>query len=142
MIDYYGSKLKRFDRETQQLYLLCYLQERAEKNSERLADGLVYHIRKVHQQAKIFAKDSAYQDWEGAAANVSKAAELLHLFIDDTIDEKKPFGVIKRKALRLLKSREIESLCLYLNKQKRALNDYHWEYYDRQRMFYDHSSCA
>lgn len=135
MIDYYGSKLKRFDRETQQLYLLCYLQERAEKNSERLADGFVYHIRKVHQQAKIFAKDSAYQDWEGAAANVSKAAELLNLFIDDTIDEKKPFGVIKRKALRLLKSREIESLCLYLNKQKRALNDYHWEYYDQQKMW-------
>ncbi|MCP4236008.1 MAG: Tn3 family transposase, partial [Aestuariibacter sp.] len=133
MVDYYGSKLKRFDRSTQQLYLLCYLQERAEQNSERLADGFVYHTRKVHEQAKLYAKDAAYRDWEGAAANISKAAELLHLFIDDSIDEKQPFGAVKRKAQKLLKSRDIESLCLYLSKQKRALDDYHWEYYDQQK---------
>lgn len=135
MVDYYGSKLKRFDRPTQQLYLLCYLQERAEQNIERLADGFVYHIRKVHEQAKVYAKDAAYRDWEGAAANVSKAAELLHLFIDDSIDEKQPFGAVKLQAQELLKSRDIESLCLYLNKQKRALDDYHWEYYDQQKHF-------
>ena len=134
MVDYYGSKLKRFDRFTQQLYLLCYLQERAEQNSERLVDGFVYHTRKVHEQAKVYAKEAAYRDWEGAAGNVSKAAELLHLFIDDSIDEKQSFGVVKHQALELLKSSDIESLCLYLNKQKRALDDYHWEYYDKQKV--------
>lgn len=133
MVDYYGSKLKRFDRFTQQLYLLCYLRERVEKNLERLADGFVYHTRKVHEQAKVYAKDAAYRDWEGAAANISKAAELLHLFIDDSIDDKQPFGAVKWEAQKLLKSRDIESLCLYLNKQKRVLDDYHWEYYDQQK---------
>lgn len=133
MVDYYGSKLKRFDRSSQQLYLLCYLQGRAEKNIEHLADGFVYHLRKVHEQAKVFAKDSAYRDWEGAAANVSKAAELLHLFIDDSIDEKQPFGAVKHHALELLKGRDIEALCLYLKKQKRAIDDYHWEFYDQQK---------
>lgn len=133
MVDYYGSKLNRFERSTQQLYLLCYLQKRAEQNAERLADGFIYHIRKVRDQAKVYAKDAAFRDWEGAAANVSKAAELLHLFIDNTIDEKNPFGEVKNKAQKLLKSREIESLCLYLNKQKRTLSDYHWDYYDQQK---------
>jgi len=104
MVDYYGSKLKRFDRFTQQLYLLCYLRERVEKNLERLADGFVYHTRKVHEQAKVYAKDAAYRDWEGAAANISKAAELLHLFIDDSIDDKQPFGAVKWEAQKLLKS--------------------------------------
>lgn len=134
MVDYYGSKLKRFDRFSQQLYLLCYLQERAEQNIERLADGFNYHVRKVREQAKIYAKDAAYRDWEGAAANISKAAELLRLFIDDSIDEKQPFGTVKHQAQKLLRNREIESLCLYLNKQKRALDDYHWEYYDQQKL--------
>jgi len=135
MVDYYGSKLKRFDRSIQQLYLLCYLQERAEQNIERLVDGFVYHVRKMHEQAKVYAKAAAYRDWESAAANISKAAELLHLFVDDSIDEKQSFGAIKLKAQKLLKSRDIESLCLYLNKQKRALDDYHWEYYDQQKSF-------
>ncbi len=135
MVDYYGSKLKRFDRFTQQLYLLCYLQDRSEQNSERLADGFIYHTRKINEQARAYAKEAAYRDWEGAAANVSKAAELLHLFIDDTIDEKQSFKAVKDQALELLKSRDIESLCLYLNKQKRALDDYLWEYYDQQKAF-------
>jgi len=48
MVDYYSiTKLKRFDRVTQQLYLLCYLQERAKINIERLADGFIYHVRKL-----------------------------------------------------------------------------------------------
>ncbi len=60
MVDYYGSRFNRFERSTQLLYLLCYLQERAEQNAERLADGFVYHIRKVHDQAKAYAKDAAF----------------------------------------------------------------------------------
>jgi TnpA family transposase len=133
MVDYYGAKLKRFDSITQQLYLICYLQERAEQNIEHLADGFVYHIRKVQEQAKFYARDSAYRDWEGAAANIGKAAGLLHFFIDDSIDDNQPFGLVKREAQQLLKSRDIESLCLYLNKQKRAIDDYRWEYYDQQK---------
>ncbi|MEL0587551.1 MAG: Tn3 family transposase [Candidatus Thiodiazotropha sp. (ex. Lucinoma kazani)] len=134
MIDYYGSKIIRFDQSTQQLFLLCYLQERAEQNIERLADGFNYHVRKVREQAKVYAKDMAYRDWEGAAANVGKGAELLHFFIDDSIDENQPFGTVRNQAKKLLGSREIESLCMYLSKQKRALDDYYWEYYDQQKL--------
>ena len=96
MVDYYSiTKLKRFDRITQQLYLLCYLQERAQINIERLADGFIYHVRKLREKAKAHAKEMAYKDWEGAAANISKAAELLYFFIDDTIDDQVSFRQIK-----------------------------------------------
>jgi TnpA family transposase len=134
MVDYYSiTKLKRFDRVTQQLYLICYLQGRAQINIERLADGFIYHVRKLREKAKAYAKEMAYKDWEGAAANISKAAELLYFFIDDTIDEQVSFGQIKRKAKDLIGTREIESLCLYLKKQKRTKNDYIWEYYDQHK---------
>lgn len=134
MVDYYSiTKLKRFDRVLQQLYLLCYLQGRAQINVERIADGFIYHVRKLREKAKAYAKEMAYKDWDGAAANVSKAAELLHFFIDDTIDDQVPFRQIKQRAHDLLEDREIESLCLYLNKQKRAKNDYIWEYYDQHQ---------
>lgn len=131
--DHSITKLKRFDRATQQLYLLCYLRERAQINIERIADGFIYHVRKLREKAKVYAHEMAYKDWDGVAANVSKAAELLHLFIDKTIDDKVPFRKIKKRAHDLLEDREIKSLCLYLNKQKRAKSDYIWEYYDQQR---------
>jgi uncharacterized protein DUF4158 len=134
MVDYYSlTKLKRFDRLTQQLYLSCYLQERSQQNIERLADGFIYHVRKLRAKAMSYAKETAYKDWEGAASNVSKAAELLHLFIDDSIDDQQSFAQVKRQAQKLLKSRDIESLCLYLKKQKRVHHDYVWEFYDQQK---------
>jgi len=134
MVDYYSiTKLKRFDRNTQQLYLICYLQERSQQNIERLADGFIHHVRKVREQAKLYAKEAAYKDWEGAAGNVGKAAEILRLFIDGSVNERALFCDIKQQAHEILGSREIESLCLYLNKQKRAKGDYIWEYYDQQK---------
>lgn len=50
MVDYNRGKLKRFDRSTQQLYLLCYLQKRAEQNSGRLAEVFVYHASADRQK--------------------------------------------------------------------------------------------
>jgi hypothetical protein len=118
-VDYYSiTKLKRFDRITQQIYLLCYLQHRAQINIERLADGFIYHVRKLREKAKTYAKEMAYKDWEGAAANIIKAAELLYFFIDETIDDQVSFRQIKQRVQGLLGAREIESLCLYLKKQK------------------------
>jgi len=139
MVDFYSiTKLKRFDRKTQQRYLICYLQERAQQNIERLADGYIYRVRKLRKQTLLYAKETAYQDWEGAAGNVSKAAELLQLFIDDSVDDQLPFGDVKRQALSVLESRKIKSLCLYLRKQKRATNDYVWVYYDQQKEMIQH----
>nr|WP_330178271.1 hypothetical protein [Candidatus Vondammii sp. HM_W22] len=139
MVDYYSiTKLKRFDRVTQQLYLLCYLQERVQINIERLADGFIYHVRKLREKAKAYAKEMAYKDWEGAVVNISKAAELLYFFIDDTIDDHVSFRQIKQRVQGLLGAREIESLCLYLKKQKRTKNDYIWEFYDKHRELIQH----
>ena len=139
MVDYYSiTKLKRFDRVTQQLYLLCYLQERAQINIERLADGFIYHVRKLREKAKAYAKEMAYKDWDGAAANISKAAELLYFFIDDTIDDQVSFRQIKKRVQGLLGAREIELLCLYLKKQKRTNNDYIWEFYDKNNELIQH----
>lgn len=137
MVDYYGSKISRFDDLTQYLYLLCYLQERAEKNREQLADGFVYHVKKVRDEAKLYAKDAAYRDWEGAANNIGKAADLLYFFVDDSIDDAKPFGSIKRQSRNRMSRREIESMCLYLRKQRRTLDEYQWEYFDKQTQLID-----
>ena len=81
-VDYYGAKLKRQSIGNQRLYLLCYLQTRRVQALERIADGFVHHVRQIKQKAKAYAQDAVYQDWQKAAKNVSKAAEVLHLFSD------------------------------------------------------------
>ena len=115
-----------------------YFQERHHTIVEHLADGFIYHARKLRDKAKDYAKEMSYKDWKDAASNVGKAAELLHFFIDDSIDGTQPFENIRSQAQDLLKARDIESLCLYLTKQKRALDDYIWEYYDQKKELIEH----
>jgi len=131
-VDYYGAKLKRQTISNQRLYLLCYLQTRWQQALERIADGFVHHVRQTKQKAKEYAKEAVYQDWQKAAKNVSKAAEVLHLFIDDEIDLQLPFATVRQKALNLLAKKDLESVCLFLNEQRRSVDEAMWQYYDEK----------
>lgn len=59
-----------------------------------------------------------------------KAADVLHLFIDDNIDHQQSFGEVRKKALNLLAKKELESVCLFLREQKRSVDEATWQYYD------------
>jgi len=133
LVDYYTvTKLQRFDVTTRQLYSLCYLQLRYRNINEHLADAFIYHCRKIREKAKDHAKEAAFNEWNNASKNISKAADILRLFIDDTIDTKQPFSKIKNKAFKLISSDDIESLCLYLSDEKRSIDYYVWKFYDQQ----------
>lgn len=131
-VDYYGAKLRRQNADRQQLYLLCYLQSRWQQALEHIADGFIHHIRQTQQKAKAFAQEAVYQDWQKAAGNVSKAAAVLHLFVDDSIDPQQPFESVRNQALGLLPKSDLESVCLFLNDQKRSVAEAVWQYYDQR----------
>ncbi len=133
MVDYYtATKLHRFDKLTRYLYLVCYLHVKYRQVTEHLADAFVYHSRKLQQDAKKYADDAAYREWQEAIANVGKGAVLLRFFIDESIDETISFGVIRQRAVGVMRAKQIESLCRYLADQKQSLGFYTWEYYDQQ----------
>ncbi|RLA42619.1 MAG: hypothetical protein DRR42_23110, partial [Gammaproteobacteria bacterium] len=131
-VDYYGAKLKRQSIGYQRLYLLCYLQQRWQKAQERIADGLVHQLRQAKGKARQYAQESVYRDWRKAEKNVSKAAEVLHLFIDDAIDEQQPFAAVRKSALDIISRSELESVCLFLNDQRRSVDEATWQYYEKR----------
>ncbi len=131
-VDYFGNKLNRQTIGKQRLYLLCYLHERWQQNLERIADSFIHHVRRIKEQANPFARETVYRDWQSAANNVSKASEVLHMFIDDGMDELQPFGEIKQQALKLLAAKDLESVCLFLNNQKRSVDEAIWQFYDQK----------
>ena len=100
--------------------------------TEHLTDAFIHHCRKLQQEAKTYAEDTAYQEWKEAVANVGKGATLLRLFIDDSIDGSVPFSEIRQRAAGVMRPKQIESLCRYLTDQKQSQAFYIWEYYDQQ----------
>lgn len=131
-VDYYGAKLRRQAPGRQRLYLLCYLHYRWQQALERIADGFVYHVRRIKLQAQVHAREAVFQDWQKASRNVSRAADVLYLFVDDAVDQQQPFGKVRKHALTLLDARELESVCLFLNDQRRSNEESVWLYYDQK----------
>ncbi len=119
-------------RQPMAVFLLCYLQTRWQQALERIADGFVHHVRQTKQKAKDYAQEAVFKDWQKAAKNVSKAAEVLHLFIDDSIDLQLPFATVRQQALSLLTKRDLESVCLFLNEQRRSVDEAMWQYCDEK----------
>lgn len=60
MVDYYGSRIKRFKRPQQHLCLLCFLTQRIRQSLERLTDGFIHHIRKQQEAAHAFAQQAVF----------------------------------------------------------------------------------
>ena len=57
---------------------------------------------------------------------------MLHLFIDDRVDQQQPFGTLRQHALKLLTAKDLESVCLFLNDQKRSVDEALWQYLDHK----------
>ncbi len=131
-VGYYGAKLKRQSSDIQRLYLLCYLHQRWQEAQERIADGLVYHVRQAKQKAKQYAQESVAKDWRKAEKNVRKAAEVLRLFIDDSTDDQQPLSAVRQNAFDIISRTELESVCLFLNDQRRSVDEATWLYLEQR----------
>jgi TnpA family transposase len=131
-VDYYGAKLKRQNPFNQQLYLLSYLQGRYQQCLERIADGFIHHIRQVKARAKAIAKEQVYQDWQKAARNVGKAADVLELFLDDDIAPETRFQTVQVQAFNVLSAQDLSSVCRYLGNQKQSADEAFWQHLDAE----------
>jgi len=131
-VDYYGAKLKRQTPLNQQLYLLSYLQNRYQQCLERIADGFIHHVRQVKARAKAMAKEQVYQDWQKAARNVGKAADVLQLFLDEKIAPETRFLSVQEQAFKLLNTKDLTSVCRYLSNQKQSADEAYWQHLDAE----------
>ena len=131
-VDYYGAKLKRQSSPNQRLYLLSYLQNRHQQCLERIADGFIHHVRQARARAKAMTKEQVYQDWQKAARNVSKAADVLQLFLDDKIEPDTRFHSVQQQAFKVLNARDLSSVCRYLSNQKQSAEEVYWQHLDAE----------
>ena len=131
-VDYYGAKLHRRNPKDQQLYLLCHLNQRWQVALERIAEGFIHQVRQVKQKSVNYGKERVYQDWQQASKNVSKAAQVLSLFVDESIDPEQPFRSVKDQALSLLSPPELTSVVRFLKQQRQSAEEGQWLYLDQQ----------
>lgn len=132
-------KLRRTPRWQGLLYLVCYLFFRYRENNDRLVTAFCYLVTKHNDAAKAFAHQKVAEEMEIVRDKLKYAGNVLHLFVDDTLDDTVPFGEIRKKAFSLIGEADMERISQHLSKRNFDQTDYQWQYTDSQARKTAHS---
>ncbi len=137
-IRYYASlashytigELKQFKGKIIYVFLLCYIQYRYRQINDVLVEAFKYYVRKYESQAKLIVKDYFYKLRLDVNAQLSKVPEILALFVDDSIDDKTPFSVIRQQVLDMLDKEKIHLLTDFINDNQVDEIALRWQHYE------------
>ena len=115
LVNYYSVyKLKRLQKATVYVYLLCFVYHRYQKHHDNLIHSLLYNVRRYTDEAKAAAKDRVYEAHTEGNENLDKAGQVLKLFTDDRIAQQTPFSEVQAQAFSILERHQIDFIADHL----------------------------
>jgi len=130
MVSYYTVyKLQRMQRQTAQLFLLCFAYQRFRQINDNLTDAFIHLVHQYSRQAKSHAEAAMQQALEDALKNLQAAGKVLGLFVDETISHDAPFSEIKDKAFSLLDREQFPIVSDYMRRIAFDKSAFEWAYY-------------
>jgi len=101
--------LRRLRPEQACLYLLCYAWQRYRQLTDNLVDALGYHMKQIEDETKAQA-DRRYVLEQGRRQEAGRqVGNLLLLYVDDTVDDATPFGVVRQRAFSILPKEALQA---------------------------------
>ena len=129
LAEYYPiHRLQNMPRMQAHLYLLCFSFHCYEKISDNLISSFIYQVSNSSQLAKSFAKDKIAEVSTEHKEQLNRTGELIHLFVDKTIDEKSQFKDVKEKAFSILDEEKIKNVVNFLSGGRLTSSYYEWQY--------------
>ena len=130
LVGYYSVyKLKRLERLTVYVYLLCFIQYRYNRLHDNLIQSLLHHVKRFSDAAKEGAKERVYAYRMASNRDLPKAAQILQLFMDRDIPERTPFGEVKKRAFRLLPPEQLDLVATHIaTKARFDETEFEWEH--------------
>lgn len=140
---YYGSlahhytcyDLDRFDDEQRHLYLLCYVFKRYQQLNDNLMEAFEFHIKKLEDGVKEKVDKLLVDPQDDTNQQVGR---LVLMYVDDTLSDSLAFGVIRKKAFKILSKDSIRAIGQKLSKKKKHKQDLQWTVRDKMSSHYRH----
>lgn len=136
LMEYYSVyRLKNLDLGTVHLYGLCFIRHRYQRHFDNLLASFIFHTRKFNDAAKRLAKERVYMHRLENNKNLSKAAQILQLFVNDKIHPTIPFQEVQQQVFTILGRDKIESITNYIG-SKAGIDEslFRWEHIDKQNL--------
>jgi len=135
---YYGQlathypvyKLNQFKGDYVCLLLLCFVHYRYQQVNDTLIEAFKINVRSYQTEAKKAAKEFIYRYRVQVNQQMAKVPKILSLFIDDTITDDIPFGIVRKDAFALLEKNEIVLINNHIEQNHVDEDERKWEYYE------------
>ena len=114
------------------LYLLCYAWQRYRELSDNLVDALGYHMKQLEDATKESAKKQAAQAQAEQDKEAPQVGRLLLLYVDDTLEDPTPFGLVRRQAFSIMPKEELLITGRRLCEKPVSQLDLRWQAVDKQ----------
>jgi hypothetical protein len=124
-------RLKRMAIGPAQLYLLCFAYYRFRQINDNLVEAFIHLVHEYEQQAKVAAEQAVQQALSDSAGNLPAAGQVLQLFVDPSLPDNTPFGVVKKKAFSLLRPDRFRLVSDYLGSTKFDRASFEWASYPK-----------
>ena len=133
LVDHYSVfRLKRIDRFTAYLYLLCYVRHRYQKLNDNLIISFKHHVKKFVENAEEAAKEQVYARRVATNQNLAKAAQVLALVLSD-LPAGTPFTEFQAQAFAILERDKLAQVSRHIT-DKVVFDEaaFAWDYLDRK----------
>ena len=122
-------KLQRMQRQTAQLFLLCFAYQGFRQTNDNLTDAFIHLVHQYEKQAKSHAAMAVQQALEDALNNLQAAGKVLGFFVDESISSDLPFSEIRDKAFSLLDREQFPIVSDYMRRIAFDKSAFEWAYY-------------
>ncbi len=124
--------LRRFKSGQTNLYLLCYAWQRYRQLTDNIVEAFGYHTRQLEDDTKEVAVKQAAQSYNERQQATPRVAELILLYVDDTLTDTTPFGNVRHRAFRIMPEDTLRSTGKLLTEKPVSQMDLRWQAVDKQ----------
>ncbi len=124
--------LRRMNPGQSYLYLLCYTWQRYRQLTDNLVQAFGYHIMKIDEATKVSATQRFADAMVKSQQEIPQVGRLLCLYVDDTVVDTTPFGVVRQKAFTIIPKDTLLLVSQRLTEKPVSQMELRWQAVDQQ----------
>ncbi|MGF6439912.1 hypothetical protein QF002_000721 [Paraburkholderia youngii] len=112
------------------LYLLCYAWQRYRQLNDNLVDALRHHTKKFEDDSKASADHAFIHAKLQRQKDTPQVGRLLQLYVDDSLDNVTPFGIVRHQAFSILPKADLQQVASLLSTKPLSQMELRWQAVD------------
>jgi len=122
--------LRNLKADQTHLYLLCYAWVRYRQLTDNLVDAMAYHMKQLEDECSAGAKQSFIAEQVRRYQATPQVGRLLSLYVDDSVADPTPFGVVRQHAYKIMSRDVLQSTAQRMSIKPPNKLALHWQTVD------------